>query len=131
MKVKHLLATGGVAAILALSGASVASATPTSPDTWNCSDFKTQVKIVNGYDPSHLDNDNDGIGCNDNPGPPLAYDLYSNLKEDGTSTAEPSQLAHTGAWGPAEHPLRWEAASAALVVVGAATYVVARRKKTV
>lgn len=127
MKVKHLLATGGVAAILALSGASVASAV--EPGPWNdCSDFSTPVKIVSGFDPAHLDRDHDGIGCEDNAGDPMAYDLYSNLKDEGDSNPEPSQLAHTGAWGPTTHPFRWEAASGLLVVGGLVLYGMASSK---
>lgn len=135
MKVKALLATSGVAAVLALSGASAAFADPTSPDTWNCSDFRTQVKIVGGYDPSHLDNNNDGIGCNENPAPPTAYDLYSNLKDEGDSNPQPSQtapaqLAHTGI-GPAEHPVRWEAAGGLLVAVGGVLVIASRGRRKV
>jgi hypothetical protein len=131
MKVKRLLATGGVAAVLALSGASVASATP---GHWDCEDFNTPVVIVGGYDPEHLDQDNDGIGCEDNPGEPMAYDLYANLKGDEeTTTPTPStsapELAETG-WGPGTHPLRWYAASGALVAAGGVVYVVGKKRAT-
>lgn len=126
MKVKHLLATGGVAALLALSGASVASATP---GPWNgCEDFSTPVVIVGGYDPVNLDNDHDGIGCEGNAGQAMAYDLYANLRDEGDSNPQPSQLAHTGAWGPTTHPIRWEAASVLLLVGGLVLYGTASSK---
>lgn len=128
---KRVLAVGGVSAILALSGASVATATP---GYWDCEDFATPVKIVGGYDPEHLDIDNDGIGCEDNPGEPMAYDLYANLKgDDETASPQPSEdkpeLAETG-WGPGEHPIRWMAGAAGLIAVGSATIVVVRARQT-
>lgn len=131
---KRVLAVGGVSAILALSGASVATATP---GYWDCEDFATPVKIVGGYDPEHFDIDNDGIGCEDNPGEPMAYDLYANLKGDEETPSEPSEeptvkapeLAETG-WGPGEHPIRWMAGAAGLIAVGSATIVVVRARQT-
>lgn len=133
MKAKHLLATGGVAAVLALSGASVASATP---GPWNgCEDFSTPVKIVGGYDPAGLDTDHDGIGCETNAGTAMAYDLYANLKGEGDSNPQPSQtapsqLAHTGL-GPTEHPVRWEAAGGLLVAVGGVLVIASRGRRKV
>lgn len=131
MKVKALLATSGVAAVLALSGASVASATP---GNWNCSDFSTPVKIVGGYDPAGLDANHDGIGCEDNAGTAMAYDLYANLKDEGDSNPQPtpvapSQLAHTGV-GPVSHPIRWMGASVGLVATGTVVLFVQHRRKT-
>lgn len=132
---KRVLAVCGVAGIVALSGASVATATP---GYWDCEDFATPVKIVGGYDPEHLDIDNDGIGCEDNPGEPMAYDLYANLKgDDETASPTPSvspsedkpELAKTG-WGPGEHPIRWMAAGAGLIAAGSATIVVVRARQT-
>lgn len=133
MKVKALLATSGVAAVLALGGASAASATP---GPWNgCEDFSTPVTIVGGYDPANLDSDHDGVGCEDNPGTAMAYDLYANLKDEGDSNPQPSQtapaqLAHTGL-GPAEHPVRWEAAGGLLVAVGGILVIASRGRRKV
>jgi hypothetical protein len=128
---KRVLAVGGITAILALSGAAVANATPGFQD---CEDFASPVKIVGGWDPEHLDQDNDGVGCEENPGEPMAYDLYANLKGDEeTPSPTPSEkapeLAETG-FGPGEHPIRWMAGAAGLIAVGSATIVVVRARKT-
>jgi hypothetical protein len=133
MKVKHLLATGGVVAALALSGASAVSATPDR----NCSDFEHPVIIVNHYDPSHLDKDGDGIGCQDLPGEPSTSDLYADLRDEGDSTPQPtvtapsttpSELAHTGL-GPTEHPVRYIVASVVLVGAGLVVRFVPKRSR--
>lgn len=131
MKVKALLATSGVAAVLALSGASVASATP----DLDCSAFSHPVKISQGYDPNNLDRDHDGIGCEMLPPPAEYSDLYANLKDEGDSNPQPSQtapaqLAHTGI-GPAEHPVRWEAAGGLLVAVGGVLVIASRGRRKV
>lgn len=124
MNIKRVFAVSGISAIIALSGATVASA---QPGPWNdCKDFSTPVKIVGGFDPAHLDNDNDGIGCEGNPGNPMAYDLYSNLRGEGDSN--PPELAHTGL-GPTEHPIRWYAVAGGLIVAGGVTYAVGKRKR--
>jgi hypothetical protein len=129
MNAKRVCATLGVASILTLSGATMANATP---GYWDCEDFATPVKIVGGYDPEHLDIDNDGIGCEDNPGEPMAYDLYANLKGDDETVApqpeEKPELADTG-WGPGEHPIRWMAAGAGMIAVGSLSIVVVRARK--
>ena len=129
MKMKRILAIGGVTAIMALSGASLANATPGFQD---CEDFASPVKIVGGWDPEHLDQDNDGVGCEDNPGEPMAYDLYANLKGD-EETASPtpsekaSELAETG-FGPGEHPIRWMAVGGGLILAGGVVYVAGKRR---
>src|SRR5215471_14896846 len=57
-----------------------ASAQQGPPPT--CSDFPTQVDMANSilpslfpFDPAVLDPDGDGIGCEDNPGPPVPYNM--------------------------------------------------------
>jgi hypothetical protein len=126
---RRLLALAGAAAIIGL-GAGSANASHTGDDR-NCSDFPHPVIISNGYDPAHLDGDGDGVGCQGNPGDPVKTDLYADLS-DGASSATPTatpELAETGAWGPAEHPVRWMAAGGALIVGGGAAVAVTRRKK--
>lgn len=131
MKMKRVLALGGVSAMIALSGASIATATP---GYWDCEDFATPVTIVGGYDPEHLDIDNDGIGCEGNPGDPMAYDLYANLKgDDETVSPQPEEkpeLADTG-WGPGEHPIRWMAVGGGLILAGGVVYVAGKRRDNV
>jgi hypothetical protein len=71
---------GVVAAVLAAATTLIyvgpASAQTDGP---NCDDFPTQVDIPNSIlgdlDPTDLDSDDDGVGCEANPGPPVAYDL--------------------------------------------------------
>jgi hypothetical protein len=50
-----------------------------SRDGPNCDDFPTQIDIPNSIlgdlDPTDLDAEDDGVGCEDNAGPPTAYDL--------------------------------------------------------
>jgi outer membrane biosynthesis protein TonB len=45
----------------------------------NCEDFPTQIDIPNSIlgdlDPTDLDANDDGVGCESNAGPPKAYDL--------------------------------------------------------
>jgi len=120
------LALSAAAAVIIL-GASSAVATPS--DSLNCDDFETPVVISNGYDPSNLDADGDGIGCEGNPGAPVRTDLYADLRgESPAATVERPSLAHTGAWGPATHPVRWMGTSGALLIGGAAVVIAARRK---
>jgi hypothetical protein len=136
---KRVFAVGGITAIMALSGASMANATPSY---WECADFATPVIISGGYDPENLDIDGDGIGCEDNPGEPMAYDLYANLKGDDETPSEPSvepttkapaaptktpELADTG-FGPDEHPIRWMAVGGSLILAGGVVYVVGKRR---
>jgi hypothetical protein len=121
MKIKRLLAVGGVAAVLIFGGASVASAAP----EFDCVDFGHQVDTSAG-DPYNLDRDKDGIGCEDQAAPPVKVPVPS-----PTSTPTPTktpELAKTGAWGPSTHPIRWSIAASgaiavgAIVVVGTAAY---------
>ena len=72
---------GIVAAILA-AGTTLIYVGPASAqqaDGPNCDDFPTQIDIPNSIlgdlDPTDLDANDDGVGCEDNPGPPVAYDL--------------------------------------------------------
>jgi len=135
--IKQLAVSGAIAAAVILP-VSAAHATGYGPDA-NCSDFSTPVKIVGGYDPAHLDSDHDGIGCEDNAGDPMAYDLYANLKGD-EETATPSAtapapsetptLAHTGAGDLIiRHPLRSIGVGVVLVGAGAGLVLVARRRE--
>lgn len=132
MNAKRVFAAVGAASILALSGATMANATPGFQD---CDDFATPVKIVGGWDPEHLDQDNDGIGCEENAGEPMAYDLYANLKGDDEEpqpsqpAEKPEELAETG-FGPGEHPVRWMAVSGSLVIAGGVVYVVGKRRNS-
>jgi hypothetical protein len=75
------LKAGVVAAVLAAATTLIyvgpASAQTDGP---NCDDFATQIDIGNSIfpddlDPTDLDSDDDGVGCEANPGPPVAYDL--------------------------------------------------------
>jgi hypothetical protein len=134
--IKQLAVSGAILAAVILP-ASAAHATGYGPDA-DCSDFSTPVKIVGGYDPAHLDNDHDGVGCEDNAGDPMAYDLYANLKGDepsatpsstptGTPSASPT-LAHTGAGDLIhKHPVRSIGLGVALVGMGGLITFVARR----
>jgi len=119
MKIKRLLAVGGVAAVLTFGGASVASAAP----EFDCVDFGHQVDTSAG-DPYNLDRDKDGIGCEEQAAPPVKAPVPSTTS---TPTKTP-ELAKTGAWGPSTHPIRWSIAASgaiavgAIVVVGTAAY---------
>jgi hypothetical protein len=121
MKIKRLLAVGGVAAVLTFGGASVASAAP----EFDCVDFGHQVDTSAG-DPYNLDRDKDGIGCEEQAAPPVKAPVPSTTP----TPTKPPELAETGAWGPGTHPLRWYAASGALVAAGGVVYVVGKKRAT-
>jgi hypothetical protein len=88
----------------------------------DCSDFASSVVIVNGYDPLNLDADNDGVGCEGNPGEPVTTDLYADLRGD-------DQLADTGAGDLIQrHPLRAYGAAGLTILAGALTVTVVRRR---
>jgi hypothetical protein len=96
-------------------------------DGRNCSDFSSQIKIVNGYDPDNLDTDNDGVGCEMLPGPPVAMDLYSDLKGPADTTAP--TLAATGLGSLiSHHPVRTVGVAVVLIGAGGALAYGARRK---
>lgn len=114
MKTRTRVLCGSAAVVAALAPPATAHAAP--GDDLNCSDFTTQVKIVEGHDPNHLDDDGDGIGCEFNAPPATAYEEYS------------PELAETGI-SPAEHPVRWMAAGGALVLAGGAVVVVSRKRR--
>ena len=71
-----------VAAVLA-AGTTLIYVGPASAqqaDGPNCDDFPTQIDIANSIfppdlDPTDLDANDDGVGCEANPGPPVPYDL--------------------------------------------------------
>jgi outer membrane biosynthesis protein TonB len=75
------LKAGIVAAVLAAATTLiyVGPASAQQTDGPNCDDFPTQIDIPNSIlgdlDPTDLDSDDDGVGCEANPGPPKAYDL--------------------------------------------------------
>jgi hypothetical protein len=75
------LKAGVVAAVLAAAATLiyVGPASAQQSDGPNCDDFPTQIDIPNSIlgdlDPTDLDADDDGVGCEDNAGPPTAYDL--------------------------------------------------------
>jgi len=60
----------------------VGPASAQQSDGPNCDDFPTQVDIPNSIlgdlDPTDLDENDNGVGCEANPGPPRAYDLTQN-----------------------------------------------------
>jgi hypothetical protein len=90
-------------------------------DDRDCSDFASPVIITDGYDPAHLDADHDGIGCESNPGRPVAMDVYSDLRDP--------VLAHTGAGDVVQrHPVRTIGVAGLLVAGGTATLIVVRRR---
>jgi hypothetical protein len=78
----HATQAGIVAAILA-AGTTLIFVGPASAqqsDGPNCSDFPTQIDIANSIfppdlDPTDLDANDDGVGCEANPSPPVPYDL--------------------------------------------------------
>jgi hypothetical protein len=115
---------GGVAVALALGGGvAVADSTP------DCKDIGHQV-LVGPDDPYSLDRDGDGVGCESYPGPatPLDVDDPSPAVDQPKDDAKP-ELAQTGSWGPAEHPVRWMGATGALLVGGVAVTFYSRRKE--
>jgi hypothetical protein len=75
------LKAGVVAAALAVGTTFVyvGPASAQQSDGPNCSDFPTQIDIPNSIlgdlDPTDLDENDDGVGCESNPGPPVPYDL--------------------------------------------------------
>jgi hypothetical protein len=78
------LKAGVVAAALAVGTTFVyvGPASAQQSDGPNCSDFPTQIDIPNSIlgdlDPTDLDENNNGVGCEARPGPPKAYDLTKN-----------------------------------------------------
>jgi hypothetical protein len=116
--IKQAACAAGVAAMISLSGVATASAA----DDRDCSDFASPIIIVNGFDPDHLDADGDGIGCESNPGEPTTSDLYADLRGDDPT------LAATGGNIIERHPIRAYGAAGLLVLGGAATVIVVRRR---
>lgn len=126
---RKFLAAVGAAAIVGLSASPVLASPLGDLD---CADFESPIIISQGYDPFNLDADNDGIACESNPGEPVLTDLYADLRGDTAAPVEPSEeLAHTGAWGPAEHPIRWMTAAAVAIVGGGVAAGAGRRMKEV
>lgn len=116
---KRYLAAAAVAGLVVLGGSPAFA-----DDTPDCKDIGHQV--ITYADPYDLDDeDADNIGCENYPGPATALDI-----DDPTLKGEP-ELAHTGAWGPATHPLRWMGFSAGLVLAGGASLAMRYRLKTV
>jgi hypothetical protein len=77
MRLKAGVVVAALAAGTTLMYGGPASAQQVGPD---CSDFPTQIDIPNSIfpfnlDPTDLDSDNDGVGCEANPGPPVPYNL--------------------------------------------------------
>jgi hypothetical protein len=71
----------GVAAVVAAGTTFVCVAPASAQQTGTtCSDFPTQIDMERSVppnpDPSVLDPDGDGVGCEENPGPPAAYNLF-------------------------------------------------------
>lgn len=107
--IKSLVVAGAVAAV-ALSAPMAGAA-----DGVNCSDVGHSVDTSAG-DPYNLDADNDGVGCEGEPGAPVPLD-------------EGEKLADTGASDVVNrHPLRAYGAAGLTVAVGAATVIVVRRR---
>jgi hypothetical protein len=75
---------GIVAAVLAAATTLiyVGPASGQQADGPNCSDFPTQIDIPNSIlgdlDPTDLDENDNGVGCEARPAPPKAYDLTKN-----------------------------------------------------
>jgi hypothetical protein len=109
------------AVLVAATGALALGASPVyADDTPDCPDIGHQVK-VGPDDPYSLDRDGDGVGCESFPGPATPLDVDD-------PSVQP-KLAETGAWGPAEHPVRWTAAAGLLLVGGAGLIVTSARRK--
>lgn len=123
MKIQNVLAAAGITALLCLAGAGTASAA----DDRDCSDFASPVVIVNDFDPLNLDADNDGIGCESNPGTPVTTDLYADLRGEGDTDPQPS-LAATGTGDLVHtHPLRTIGVAGLTIGAGVITVLVVRR----
>jgi hypothetical protein len=104
------LKAGVVAAVL-VAATTLIYVGPASAQTdgVDCEHLPTQIDIPNSIlgdlDPTDLDANDNGVGCEDTPGPPKAYDLTKNppvLLEPEPPAVEPAEPAPTtAAPGPA------------------------------
>lgn len=123
MKIKTLAVSAAAVAALSVSAPLAAAA-----DDLDCSDFASPVVITNDYDPFDLDADNDGVGCEGNPGTPVTTDLYADLRGEDAPEAT---LAATGAGDAIQrHPLRAYGAAGLTIGAGVITILVVRRVTT-
>lgn len=106
--IKSCAVAGAVAVAVVLS-APVAGAV----EDLDCADIGRPVNVLEG-DPNNLDADGDGVGCESQPGAAVDQD---------------EALADTGAGDVIQrHPLRAYGAAGLLVLGGAATVIVVRRR---
>lgn len=106
-----LAAAAGLFTVPLMAGAAVAADV-------DCSDIGHPV-VIEGVDQNNLDADGDGIGCESQPGQPAAL----------TDQARPDQLADTGVSDMIHrHPVRAYGAAGLMVVGGAATVIIVRRR---
>lgn len=112
---RHIAGAAAVALVGLSGAAAVADSTP------DCKDIRHQVLVYK--DPYGLDKDHDGIGCESYPGPATAIDV------DPAPGSNQPELAHTGGYGPATHPIRWSVGAGVLVAGGAGLVIYTRRKR--
>lgn len=119
MRIKIYAVAASAVAALAVSAPLAAA-----DDDRDCSDFSAPIVITNDYDPFNLDADNDGIGCEGNPGTPVTTDLYADLRGEPTLAATGSgDLIHT-------HPIRTLGVAGLTIGAGVITVLVVRRATT-
>lgn len=150
--ISRLLASIGIAGMIALSSTGMATAHDGNHPFTNCyQDAKdagySNIPKGDEHYGSHLDRDGDGYGCDkqgtlDNDGKAKTgyfasypedtpVELPDRLPEETPvdRDSERPELAETGV-GPGEHPVRWLAASGFALALGAGTMFTVRRNNS-
>lgn len=92
-----------VAVLLALASTAALQQGAGATEDLTCADFPTQINVAGSnfgeFDSTNFDENNDGIGCEANPGPPTAYDLTSGspvaIPQATTTTSTPVSVPET------------------------------------